>query len=159
MQSSCLLQRKCIVSDSLVSRVCGTVFCFGVFFLFFFFPGCSLNNSRFRTHATKNGGRIPAFRFSVKVLIVCQQADSSSTVNGIIKHLYTMIVLNAVVAPLGNYCTHYFTHVSFESLPCSVFFFFKQKQWKLSPFFCLGESAESSLFAVHRARASGPLLF
>lgn len=154
MQSSCLLQRKCIISDSLASRVCGAVFCFG----FFFFFGCSLNSSKFCTRATKNGGRIPAFTFCVKVLIVCQQADSSSTMNGIIKHLYMMIVLNAVVAPLGNYCTHYFTHVSFESLPCSVFFF-KQKQWKLSPFFCLGESAESSLFAVHRARASGPLLF
>lgn len=96
----------------------------------------------------------------VNLAFCCTSFDLSSSrfmlpVNGIIKHLYMMIILNTVGAWLANYSTHYF--------PCifwiiAMFSFFSKTMETFS-IFCLGESAESPLFAVHHAPASSPLLF
>lgn len=77
----------------------------------------------------------------------------------IIEHLYTMIILNTVIARLANYSASLFPMYLLNHCHVQFFFFFLQKQWKLSPLFVCGKVLSRHFLLCARARASGPLLF
>lgn len=66
----------------------------------------------------------------------------------IIKHLYTMIILNTVIARLANYSASLFPMYLLNHCHVQFFFLFFGKTMETFSAFCLRESAESPLFAV-----------